>query len=74
MAGKGQRGVGSAGSSFDVDQYDFPGVPYTADDFTSSSLCTSLDGETNPVRPKCCHRSFHVNFTRRGRWNQFKSE
>jgi len=45
MAGKGQRGVGSAGSSFDVDRYDFPGVPYTADDFTPSSLCTSLDGD-----------------------------
>ena len=47
MAGLGRSGTGSAGSPFDSDSHDFPGVPYGPDDFTPSELCNSFDGEDN---------------------------
>ncbi|KAK8405762.1 hypothetical protein O3P69_001926 [Scylla paramamosain] len=47
MAGLGRRGTGSAGTAFDSDKLDFPGVPYTAEDFTPKDLCPSHDGNVN---------------------------
>ena len=43
MAGKGKNGTGDAGSTFDVDQLDFPGVPFTEEHFTPCDLCPSPD-------------------------------
>lgn len=45
MAALGREGVGSAGTTYDSDDRDFPGVPYTAGDFTPRELCPSKDGE-----------------------------
>lgn len=39
----GRSGTGSAGSSFDADNGDFPGVPYTMADFNGCDTC-----------PECC--------------------
>ncbi|KAA0192642.1 hypothetical protein HAZT_HAZT001198 [Hyalella azteca] len=47
MAGLGRSGTGSGGSSFDSDQHDFPGVPYTDVDFTPREMCNSGDGNVN---------------------------
>ncbi|KAL7646603.1 UNVERIFIED_CONTAM: hypothetical protein RMT77_001854 [Armadillidium vulgare] len=44
MAGVGQSGTGSGGSSFDSDSLSFPGVPYGSNDFTPRSMCPSSDG------------------------------
>ena len=46
MAGKERSGTGSAGSYFDSDALDFPGVPYTPEDFTPADMCNSFDGES----------------------------
>ena len=45
MAGLGRTGQGIGGSSFNSDEHDFPGVPYTVDDFNPRSKCPSTDGE-----------------------------
>ncbi|KAK8732749.1 hypothetical protein OTU49_006906 [Cherax quadricarinatus] len=47
MAGLGRQGYGSAGSPFDSDALDFPGVPYGPEDFTPRDLCPSGDGNVN---------------------------
>ncbi|KAK7085956.1 hypothetical protein SK128_005871 [Halocaridina rubra] len=49
MAGVDRQGVGSAGSPFDSmgDNRDFPGVPYTPDDFTPRSMCNSGSGSVD---------------------------
>ncbi|XP_071515964.1 alpha-amylase-like isoform X2 [Panulirus ornatus] len=44
MAAVGRAGVGSAGSTFNGTERDFPGVPYTAQDFTPREMCPSKDG------------------------------
>ena len=44
MSGQGQNGTGDGGSSYDGDNFDFPGVPYRAEHFTPRSLCPSKDG------------------------------
>ena len=44
MAGLGRIGTGDGGSSYNSDNFDFPGVPYTAEHFTPRSLCPSGDG------------------------------
>ncbi|CAG0879313.1 unnamed protein product [Darwinula stevensoni] len=47
MAGLGRSGTGTAGSSFDSDAHDFPGVPFSRGDFTPRDMCPSGDGDTN---------------------------
>ncbi|XP_059150386.1 alpha-amylase-like [Physella acuta] len=47
MAGLGRKGVGTAGSTFDSDAKDFPGVPYTKENFNDRSDCPSGDGNVN---------------------------
>lgn len=47
MAGLQRRGSGIAGSSFNSDDYDFPGVPYSKSNFHSRSDCPSGDGNVN---------------------------
>jgi hypothetical protein len=47
MAGLGRKGVGTGGTSFDSDNHDFPGVPYTKEEFTPRDLCPSGDGIKN---------------------------
>ncbi|XP_069940254.1 alpha-amylase A-like isoform X4 [Cherax quadricarinatus] len=44
MAELGRSGYGSGGTTFNADQLDFPGVPYTSVDFTPQDLCPSADG------------------------------
>lgn len=43
MTGMGRAGTGSGGSSFDADEGEFPGVPYTMADFNGCDTC-----------PDCC--------------------
>ena len=52
MAGLGRTGVGSAGSSFNSDNYDFPGVPYVREHFNPYCLINNY-GDPNIVRN--CH-------------------
>ncbi|XP_041359720.1 alpha-amylase-like [Gigantopelta aegis] len=50
MAGIGRSGVGTAGSHFDSDARDFPGVPYSRQHFNDNhdkSRCHSTDGYVN---------------------------
>ncbi|XP_069188090.1 alpha-amylase [Procambarus clarkii] len=47
MTGLGRSGQGSGGSSFNADNLDFPGVPYSNLDFTPRDLCPSSDGNVN---------------------------
>ncbi|XP_042220003.1 alpha-amylase-like [Homarus americanus] len=47
MTGLGRSGQGSGGSSFNADNRDFPGVPYSSLDFTPRSMCPSADGNIN---------------------------
>ncbi|XP_071087740.1 alpha-amylase-like [Haliotis cracherodii] len=47
MAGLGRTGTGTAGSKFNSDAYDFPGVPYRREHFNSRSKCPSGDGNVN---------------------------
>ncbi|KAH9519299.1 Alpha-amylase A type-1/2 [Bulinus truncatus] len=47
MAGLGRKGVGTAGSTFDSDAKDFPGVPFTKENFNDRSDCPSHDGNVN---------------------------
>ncbi|KAJ8298305.1 hypothetical protein KUTeg_024836, partial [Tegillarca granosa] len=44
MTGLGRKGTGSGGTSFDADNYDFPGVPYRREHFNSRSKCPSGSG------------------------------
>ncbi|CAG0888559.1 unnamed protein product [Cyprideis torosa] len=44
MTGTGQSGHGSGGSYFNADSLDFPGVPYSAYDFTPRDQCPTSDG------------------------------
>ncbi|XP_012937880.2 alpha-amylase [Aplysia californica] len=50
MAGLGRKGTGTAGSSFDSDKRDFPGVPFTKPNFNSRDDCPSNDGFVNDFR------------------------
>ena len=43
MAGKGRNGTGDAGSHYDSDELDFPGVPFSSQHFTPCELCPSDD-------------------------------
>lgn len=47
MAGLGRQGQGTGGSSFNSDNYDFPGVPFTRQHFNEKSKCPSHDGMVN---------------------------
>ncbi|CAG5126335.1 unnamed protein product, partial [Candidula unifasciata] len=47
MAGLGRSGTGTAGSPFNSDNHDFPGVPFTAEHFHKRSDCPSGDGNVN---------------------------
>ncbi|KAH9519300.1 Alpha-amylase A type-1/2 [Bulinus truncatus] len=47
MAGLGRKGVGTAGSTFDSDKHDFPGVPFTLENFNTRADCPSGDGNVN---------------------------
>ena len=51
MAGMGRKGHGSGGSSFNSDKGDFPGVPFTMNDFNGCSKC-----------PACCCINRFVSF------------
>lgn len=44
MSGLGRVGVSYDGSSYNGDNRDFPGVPYTAEHFTPKNLCPSSSG------------------------------
>ena len=44
MTALGQNGTGDGGSSYNGDNLDFPGVPYSPEHFTPRSLCPSSDG------------------------------
>ncbi|OQV22307.1 Alpha-amylase 1 [Hypsibius exemplaris] len=46
-------GVGSAGSSFNSNEKDFPGVPYGPRDFTDDWECTCKDGKIDYSVPAC---------------------
>jgi len=45
MTGLGRTGQGSAGSNFNADNHDFPGVPFGPNDFTPRDLCPSSNGD-----------------------------
>ena len=45
MAGLGRSGQGSAGSGFNSDRREFPGVPFGPNDFTPRDKCPSGDGK-----------------------------
>lgn len=45
MTGLGRVGVSYDGSSYNGDNRDFPGVPYTAEHFTPKNLCPSSSGK-----------------------------
>ena len=45
MTALGQNGTGDGGSSYNGDNLDFPGVPYSPEHFTPRSLCPSSDGK-----------------------------
>ncbi|KAK3600012.1 hypothetical protein CHS0354_012678 [Potamilus streckersoni] len=45
MAQLGSSGTGTAGSRFDADNFEFPGVPYYNDSFTPRSKCSSANGD-----------------------------
>lgn len=47
MTAEGQSGTGDAGSTYDTTngKLDFPGVPYTAENFTPRDLCPSASGK-----------------------------
>ncbi|CAG5124454.1 unnamed protein product [Candidula unifasciata] len=45
MCGVGFSGVGSAGSHFDAEKRDFPGVPYSVTDFNMGSRCPNADDQ-----------------------------
>ncbi|KZS14665.1 Alpha-amylase 1 [Daphnia magna] len=47
MSGLGRLGVSYAGSPYDGDALDFPGVPYSAEHFTPKDMCPSYDGNVN---------------------------
>ncbi|XP_078323364.1 alpha-amylase-like [Crassostrea virginica] len=47
MAGLGRTGQGSGGTSFNSDNYDFPGVPFRRENFNSRDKCPSHDGNIN---------------------------
>ncbi|KAK3725760.1 hypothetical protein RRG08_011494 [Elysia crispata] len=47
MAGTGRSGTGSAGSSFNSDKRDFPGVPFTVQDFHTRAECPSGSGNVD---------------------------
>ena len=49
MAGVGQSGTGTGGSWFDSSALDFPGVPFSAWDFTPRDQCPSSDGQINLI-------------------------
>lgn len=49
MAGLGQSGIGSAGSSFNSDNFDFPGVPFTREHFHHTCDIKNY-GDANEVR------------------------
>ncbi|XP_064112997.1 alpha-amylase-like isoform X2 [Macrobrachium nipponense] len=57
MAGVGRQGKGSAGSSFNSDNRDFPGVPYTAEHFTPRDICPSgsVDNYGDPYNVRNCN-------------------
>nr|AWU67110.1 putative alpha-amylase [Crangon crangon] len=59
MAGLGRQGVGSAGTSFNSDNLDFPGVPYTPEDFTPREMCPSgsgsVDNYGDPYNVRNCY-------------------
>ncbi|XP_055893860.1 alpha-amylase-like [Biomphalaria glabrata] len=64
MAGLGRKGVGTAGSTFDSDARDFPGVPYTKDNFNDRSDCPSHDGNVNNYGdPKNVRNCYLVGLT-----------
>jgi len=44
MSGMGRSGTGDGGSSYNADQLSFPGVPFSASDFTPRSMCPSSSG------------------------------
>ena len=47
MTSQSQIGTGDGGSSYDGKNFDFPGVPYTAEHFTPRYLCPSSDGNNH---------------------------
>ncbi|XP_050739705.1 alpha-amylase-like [Eriocheir sinensis] len=47
MTGLGRSGTGSGGSSFNADNLDFPGVPFSSSDFTPRDMCPSSNGQIN---------------------------
>ncbi|XP_055893859.1 alpha-amylase-like [Biomphalaria glabrata] len=64
MAGLGRKGVGTAGSTFDSDARDFPGVPFTKDNFNDRSDCPSGDGNVNNYGdPKNVRNCYLVGLT-----------
>lgn len=52
MAGLGRSGTGTAGSSFNSDNYEFPGVPYSRADF--NDYC-KLSNYGDPQEVRNCH-------------------
>lgn len=62
MTGLGRSGQGSGGSSFNADNLDFPGVPFSSLDFTPREMCPSENGKANAVfyHDKNAQMSFEV--------------
>lgn len=52
MAGLGRSGTGTAGSPFNSDQRNFPGVPFSTPDFNSRSKCPSGSGNIDNYSDK----------------------
>ncbi|CAL1534471.1 unnamed protein product [Lymnaea stagnalis] len=64
MAGLGRSGVGTAGSTFNSDARDFPGVPFTKENFNDRSDCPSGDGNVNNYGdPKNVRNCYLVGLT-----------
>ncbi|XP_005089737.2 alpha-amylase [Aplysia californica] len=59
MAGLGRVGPGSGGSQFNSDNLDFPGVPFSKQNFNAKSKCPSGDGNVNdynnPANVRNCY-------------------
>ena len=57
MAGAGRSGTGSAGSSFNADNLDFPGVPYSRGNFHSCDRCPggcNINSWTDTTQVRIC--------------------
>ncbi|XP_025084984.1 alpha-amylase-like [Pomacea canaliculata] len=54
MAEQGLHGTGSAGTSYNSDNLDFPGVPYDYHDFHNNNMCSTDGNYTSALQLRTC--------------------